>query len=545
MKHIPIFMKTTKHAISSIIVLITLFLGITAKAEKPLVVKPLIKSRWHQHTPYNEASPFGSRWGKTPPGCGAVAAGQILNLHRTLKKAYGIKAYYSLNNKNMGDSMLILKNFDQHKFDWGNIRNNYMFYKHKPDYTERQAKAVADYLSQIGIAMHTHYNDGGSSSVTNGSTLWGLHHHLHLSPKAVVRHRQNYSTEEWKALINEQLKAGKPVYYAATQNYIGNNGKQVRKGHAFIIDGINKDGKYHANYGHGGNNDKYVDLNIINYYDYEFPGNRHTCYENSQRMITDFYQTESDTIYPKRSVMIEAPIVINDNQYKNEWIIPKGNRFYFRTEIENYNILREDIQYTLGVFKDNELYTILEINAAELPRVGRRAISTLFTMPEELEDGEYELRLLTRSQAHPRWVKSIECLPVTMKLNVDKERTTRTLPPSRTLPSRLYLREPISEVNVPETKGKSFKLALKNPSDNNFDSHFIIEITVGEEVHSFRLGASVYSNSEVDYHISIPQSALNLDKTDYKIVAKYYEHNNRTYQNLGLTEPPIHELRLK
>ena len=126
-------MKTIKHAISSIIVLITLFLGITAKAEKPLVVKPLIKSRWHQHTPFNEASPFGSRWGKTPPGCGAVAAAQILNLHRTLKKAYGIKAYYSLNNKNMGDSMLILKNFDQHNFDWGNIRNNNMFYKHKPD----------------------------------------------------------------------------------------------------------------------------------------------------------------------------------------------------------------------------------------------------------------------------------------------------------------------------------------------------------------------------------------------------------------------------
>lgn len=536
-------MKTINLPTTIILILISLILGTYAKAEKPLVVKPLIKSRWHQSTPYNEACPFGSKWGKTPPGCGAVAAGQILNLHRTLKKAFGLKAYYSLNSKHRGDSMLILKDFDKSKFDWGNIRNNYMFYKHKPDYTERQAKAVSDYLSQIGIAMHTHYNDGGSSSVANGSTLWGLHHHLHLTPKAVVRHRCHYTTEEWKTLINEQLKAGKPVYYAASHNFLDNNGKQKRKGHAFIIDGINKDGKYHVNYGHGGNNDRYVDINIMNYYSYEFPGNRHTCYENSQRMITDFYQTENDTIYPMRSVMIEDPFVINNNQYKNEWVVLTGQKFSYKTAIENYNILREDIQYTLGVFKNDELYTILEIRPIDLPRIGKRKIGASCTMPEGLENGDYELCLLTRSQTHPRWVKAIECLPATIKMKIDNERAILTLPPNRTLPSRLYLREPISEVKVPESNGKSFKLALKNPSDNNFDSHFIIDITIGENIHSFKLNASVYSHSEVDYHITIPQAVFESDNTKYKINVQYYEHNNRSYLPLGLTEPPIVELQ--
>ena len=528
------YLKTTLTIISTLLISISYC---QIHAEKPLEVKPLLKSTWSQAAPFNEACPFGEKWGKTPPGCGAVAAGQILNRHRTLKKAYGIKAYYSLSKNNRRDSMLILKNFDECKFDWGNIRNTYSVYRQKRDYTDRQAKAVADYLSQVSIAMHTHYNTGGSTTTTNGVTLWGLHHHLHLSPKAVIRSRKHYTTEEWKNLINEQLVAGNPVYYAASHNEINSNGKQLRRGHAFVIDGINKDGKYHANFGHGGTNNQYVDLNVINYYSYEYPGSRHTCYGNNQRMITDFYQTATDTFYQARSLMITEPIVINNNKYQSEWIFTRGRKFSFTTYVENYNILNEEVQYTLGIFNNDTLMNILDIRPVEMPRIGERRIGTTCTVPTGLENGNYTVHLISRTQAHPRWEKAVECLPATLKMTVDNERVSLMLPPNRTLPSRLYLREPISEVKIPETNGKSFRLALKNPSENNFVSNLQLNITVNGESHSFLISASVYSGCEVDYHINIPKDALNLDNKEYKIEANYYEINERAYKALGLTEP--------
>lgn len=515
----------------------------TSQAQETLDIKPMIRSNWHQHQPFNEACPWGNKNQKTPPGCGAVAAGQILNYHRTLDHAFGTKAYYSYshdhNKRNSTDSMLIIKHFDELKFNWGNIKNIYTFSKGKRDYSKLQAKAAAEFLSQVSVAMHTHYNDGGSSTTTNGITLWGLHHHLHLSPKAVVRYRVHYATEEWKNLINEQLKNNKPVYYAAHHNFIGNTGKVRRHGHAFIIDGVNKDGEYHVNWGYGGNGDKFTDINILNNHSYKFPGNEYYCYSNSQRMITDFIQSESDTIYKNRSLMITSPIVINHNPYQSEWSFDKNSSFVFSTHIENYNIFNETVQFSLGVYKDSELYTILDINAIKLARIGKSNLTQRFILPDYLENGEYEMYLISRNSTYTNWEKPIECLPTVIKMRVDDIQIHLTLPPNRTLPSRIYLREPIEEVKVPESNGTSFRLALKNPSENNFENRLRLNITIDGKTHSFDMMASVYSGTEVDYHITIPNKAINLKNSTYSISAEYFEHNENSFKPLGTTEPPI------
>lgn len=507
-----------------------------ASAQEAIDIKPILSSNWHQHSPFNDATPFGNRNNKTPIGCGAVAAGQILNYHRTLDHGYGTKAYYSY-GKNRNDSSLIIKHFEESKFNWGFIRNSYNNSNKKRDYSDIYAKSVADFLFQVSIAMHTHFNDGGSSTTTNGITLWGLHHHLHLSPKAIIRHRYHYTTDEWKALINEQLQANQPVYYAAHHNFIGKTGEAVRQGHAFVIDGVNPKGEYHANYG-GGDNYKFTDLNILNNNSYQFPGNEHTCYSNSQRMITDFIQTETDTIYKNRSMMISSPIVINSNPYETEWTFNNDESFYLETSVQNYNIFNETLQYSLGVYKDSELYTVLDIYTITLPRIGSRELRRQFKLPDYLENGDYEMYLVSRNSDYPSWEKPIECLPTVIKMKVENDQIHLSIPPNRTLPSRLFLREPITEVKVPESNGTSFLLALKNPSQNNFENKLQINITVDGETHSFSMMASVYSGTEVDYHISIPNSALKLKNKSYTVTAEYFEHNDRTFKTLSTTEPP-------
>ena len=69
--------------------------------------------------------------------------------------------------------------------------------------------------------------------------------------------RSDYKQSVWNQMIYDEIKNGRPVFYS---------GKSSSGGHAFIIDGYDKNDYFHVNWGWGGDMDDYFILYSLNGY---------------------------------------------------------------------------------------------------------------------------------------------------------------------------------------------------------------------------------------------------------------------------------------
>ena len=67
--------------------------------------------------------------------------------------------------------------------------------------------------------------------------------------------RSLYSLAEWTQILDNELAAGRPVFYS---------GSSTDGGHQFICDGSDGQGLYHINWGWGGYQNGYFDVTILN-----------------------------------------------------------------------------------------------------------------------------------------------------------------------------------------------------------------------------------------------------------------------------------------
>ena len=65
-----------------------------------------------------------------------------------------------------------------------------------------------------------------------------------------------YSPEDWFRMISREIEEGRPVVYSAFA--------MTLSGHAFVLDGIDSDGYFHANWGTGGSYDGWFRLDLLN-----------------------------------------------------------------------------------------------------------------------------------------------------------------------------------------------------------------------------------------------------------------------------------------
>ena len=67
--------------------------------------------------------------------------------------------------------------------------------------------------------------------------------------------RQDYSIDEWRDLLWNELKNKRPVVF---------NGATTIGGHAFVIDGYDGKGLFHVNWGWAGRSDGYYAIGELN-----------------------------------------------------------------------------------------------------------------------------------------------------------------------------------------------------------------------------------------------------------------------------------------
>ena len=203
----------------------------------PEEVKPLIKTQWGQHYPFNLLCPEtdnnnGENTYKLA-GCGPVAMAQVVNYHR----------YPSMSPDG------------RYEYDWSQ-----MFHSLTSNVQKEGIVAVAKLISDCGVSSFTEYGDERSS--TSLSYIMGAMKRLFgYSNYMSIYNRSDFETPKrdslYRQLIFSELKAGRPVLYRGTN--------EKGEGHLFIIDGCKK-GKVHVNMGWGGNDNGYYELSDLRGY---------------------------------------------------------------------------------------------------------------------------------------------------------------------------------------------------------------------------------------------------------------------------------------
>jgi len=223
-------------------------IGRLNEQKKAKSVGPLLTDHWHQGCFYNSQCPEKSGpCGHAEVGCVAVAMGQIMHYWGYPNTGWGANSYTNFGVELSAD-------FGNTVYEW----------EHMPDSltensTNAEIEAVATLLYHCGVSVNMTYSNNGSTAGAS-DIPYALLRYFKYS-RAIHRESQNdYSNEEWLAMIKNNLNLQRPVQYSAYGS----------GAHSFVCDGYDENDLLHFNFGWGGNGDGYYALGHLNPIGYHF-----------------------------------------------------------------------------------------------------------------------------------------------------------------------------------------------------------------------------------------------------------------------------------
>ena len=210
-------------------------------------ILPMIPTHWDQGYPYNAKCPLIGE-DRTVTGCVATAMSQIMYYHKwpeqTKKR---IPAYTT--------ASISIPAIDITPIDWDNMSPYYRL----SGGTETINQAVANIMLLAGCSVKMNYGLGASSAAAREASKT-LVDYFDYKSSISYELRKNYTSKVWNQKIYNEISNGRPVIYGGQ----GSGG-----GHAFIIDGYDKDDYFHVNWGWGGYEDDYFLLSALQDYNNE------------------------------------------------------------------------------------------------------------------------------------------------------------------------------------------------------------------------------------------------------------------------------------
>ena len=210
-------------------------------------ILPMIPTHWDQGYPYNAKCPTIGE-DKTVTGCVATAMSQIMYYHKwpeqTKKR---IPAYTT--------ASISIPAIDITPIDWDNMSPYYRL----SGGTETINQAVANIMLLAGCSVKMNYGLGASSAAAREASK-ALVDYFDYKSSISYELRKNYTSKVWNQKIYNEISNGRPVIYGGQ----GSGG-----GHAFVIDGYDKDDYFHVNWGWGGYQDDYFLLSALQDYNNE------------------------------------------------------------------------------------------------------------------------------------------------------------------------------------------------------------------------------------------------------------------------------------
>lgn len=210
-------------------------------------VAPICRTQWGQGYPYNEQCPV-ERGLKSVTGCVATAAAQIMKVHNYPEKGTGSHSYTWLNRDNQ--LAVLSVDFENERYAWNLMLDNYR----ATSATVEQKAAVAKLMYHCGVACNMKYTSDESTAYYN-DMMYGLINYFGYDKGIRVSYREYLLEETMVDSIAADLSQGLPVFMTAQT--------KKEEGHAFVCDGIDKDGLLHINWGWDGNPDAYYRISAL------------------------------------------------------------------------------------------------------------------------------------------------------------------------------------------------------------------------------------------------------------------------------------------
>lgn len=205
-------------------------------------VEPIVQTLWDQSAPYNNLCPQAPQGGLCVTGCVATAMAQVI---KTIGH-YDGKGSHSYTSASIGKTVSF--DYSAWNCDFSQMKNDYS-YGSNP--TQAEMDQVANLMLACGVAVNMNYTSSGSSA---GDPLPAAIQYFGFDPASRMVKRDGYQSDEWEAIVYNQLKSGRPLYYSGSG--IG--------GHAFVCDGYSDNGLFHINWGWSGQSNGYFVLSALN-----------------------------------------------------------------------------------------------------------------------------------------------------------------------------------------------------------------------------------------------------------------------------------------
>ena len=222
-----------------------------ANNDSTTIVPQLMTTLWGQRTPYRDQCPQVD--GKPcVTGCIATAMAQVMNYWHHPEVLPALPGYITSTLR------LQVPALPAATVSWDLMLDKYR----EGYYTQEQGEAVALLMRYCGQVSKMDYTIP-SSAASCADQLSGLKT-FGYEKTATDLSRMNFSDDEWHALLQEDLVAGRPVIYSGRSETIA---------HSFVLDGFDGS-KYHVNWGWDGVFDGYYELDAMDGGGYR-PSNAH------------------------------------------------------------------------------------------------------------------------------------------------------------------------------------------------------------------------------------------------------------------------------
>lgn len=344
-------------------------------------VSPLVKTKWNQDSPYNNLCPLdGGK--RSVTGCVATALAQIMKYHEWPKKGTGSRTYTTRTKK-----LSVSANFGTTTYDWNNMRNTY-----SSSYSTTEANAVATLMKHAGVASLMDYTNRESAAYDSDAG-YGLINYLGYNPNMQMYMRDYCSNTTWRNLLKEQLNAKLPLYYTGQ----GKDG-----GHAFVCDGYDSRDLFHINWGWGGANDGYFQIDLMNPSSPGIGGGS-GGYSKSQSVFCDVRKPYSGS---------KATYILNlspDNNTKTIWTttktISKNSTFNVHIQYYNYGLNKFDGKVCVAIkLSDSKVSVLKSFDVSLDPNWGHPDLNFKdLKVPTDLKDGKYKIYALYKHKSASSW----------------------------------------------------------------------------------------------------------------------------------------------
>ena len=203
------------------------------------VVDPLIETRWNQDCYYNEYAPYDN-WGpcsRAYAGCVACAMSQVMK-------------YWNYPEKGKGSHTYIHHQYGSQSADFGATTYRW---DEMPNEIWSHNDAIATLMYHCGVSVNMNYGADGSGAQSDDVETAMRMYFGYSSAK--YKERDDYSDEEWIAMLKGELDESRPMYFSGS----GEPG-----GHAIVCDGYDNNDYFHFNMGWSGIGDGFYSIDDVN-----------------------------------------------------------------------------------------------------------------------------------------------------------------------------------------------------------------------------------------------------------------------------------------